>query len=265
MQSNATGVRRARRASGFTLVELTVVLMVLAALAGILIPMLSGYVERSHAAAASTNIGEINKFVQLYQTKYLRGWGTGFDSLVDATNTAENELYGALSDELTGSGSPVSVTALTAVQADSLIAGGITTLADMTPVADLTAGANATYDANNPATFTAVATAVDVVFLSDAQVQAQFGLSVAQTNTEDYVLFGLGQRSSLVGKVMTEAPLHFDQADPKLAYSRFFLVFAVPEETVTGEGFKARFVGALGAEANGLGDHLGTYFSKDAE
>lgn len=66
--------RAVRRKGGFTLVELTVVLLVLVALAGILIPKVTGFVERSHGASVSSNIGEINKFVQLHEVKYLGRW-----------------------------------------------------------------------------------------------------------------------------------------------------------------------------------------------
>lgn len=252
--------RTVRSTRGFTLIELTVVLMILIALAGILIPTLSGYVERSHAAAASTNIGEINKFVQLYHTKYLRGWGTGYDSLLTPANT----FYPGLPSEL--SGGLLTIDTLNAVQATSLTDSGITEIANM--VAAVPTGGSATFNANAElpaAEFTTVApTTVSVCLLDDAQVRKAFGLSQPQVNSEQYVVFGFGQRSSLIGKVMADAPLHFDQTDPKDVYSRFLVVFAIPETTAT-IGFKARFVGALGAEAGGLGEHLGTYFSKDAE
>lgn len=255
-----------RRQRGFTLIELTVVLMILIALAGILIPTLSGYVERSHASAASTNIGEINKFVQLYHTKYLKGWGANYDSLLDATNTTENGFYKGLPAELktTGPGSLLTVTALDAAQAASLIDGGIDRIATMTPAASFTGDLSITYNANEPDTYPLVATGTSVAILSDDQARKALGYSVAQVASEDYVVFGLGQRNSLIGKVMADAPLHFDQADPKEVYSRFLVVFAIPQPGAT-VGFKARFVGALGAEAGGLGEHLGTYFSKDAE
>lgn len=262
--------RKQRATRGFTLIELTVVLMILIALAGILIPVLSGYVERSHASAAATNIGEINKFVQLYQAKYLRGWGTGYDTLLDASNTGagENGFYKGVAKELkaTGPGALLTITALDTVQANALIDAGISELSNMTAAADLAAGASATFDANPPlpaARFT-VAAGANVAFLSDAHVSKQLGVPVDQTATEEYVVFGLGQRSSLIGKVMSEAPLHFDQTDPQIAYSRFLVVFAIPNAGAT-TGFKARFVGALGAEAGGLGEHLDTYFSKDAQ
>lgn len=249
-----------RNTRGFTLIELTVVLMILVALAGILVPTLSGYVERSHASASSTNIGEINKFVQLYQTKYLKGWGTGYDSLLTPANT----FYPGLSSEL--SSGLLTINTLNTLQATSLSDGGITEIANM--VATVPTGGSATFNANTElpvAEFTTIApTTMSVCFLDDAQVRKAFGLSQSQVNSEAYVVFGLGQRNSLIGKVMADAPLHFDQADPKDVYSRFLVVFAIPESAAT-VGFKARFVGALGAEAGGLGEHLGTYYSKDAE
>jgi prepilin-type N-terminal cleavage/methylation domain-containing protein len=247
---------------GFTLIELTVVLMILVALAGILVPVLSGYVTRSHAAAASTNIGEINKAIQLHEVKYLgKGYGSRYDALVvggAAYDGVEADLIGT-----TASGpEPLFPQALQDYQAQALRDAGILELADMqNGQLDKTFGANT-------GTFTAIDTAAPptLLFLTDARARASFGLTQEQTDQEDYVVLGLGSQTTLIGHVMADAPLHFDESDPKTVYSRFLVIFAVPESDGTPAGtFKARFVGAAGAEAGGLAEHLSTYYSKDAE
>src|SRR5580765_853115 len=55
---------------GLTLLELIVVLVILVAVAGIVIPLLPDAVLRSHTAVGSTNTSEITRFVQLYQRTY---------------------------------------------------------------------------------------------------------------------------------------------------------------------------------------------------
>ena len=58
--------RRRAKEAGLTLIELLVVLAVLIALAGIVVPQLPNMLTRSHSAAASTNIPELNKSFQSF-------------------------------------------------------------------------------------------------------------------------------------------------------------------------------------------------------
>jgi prepilin-type N-terminal cleavage/methylation domain-containing protein len=259
-------VRAVRRNSGFTLVELTVVLLILVALAGILIPQVSGYVERSHASSVSTNIGEINKFVQLHQAKYLGlGYGSRFDTLLNSAGTGPFDgmdagLFGANA----AATEPLFVGAIQTQHEDALVNAGV---AQVMPMADASPNGDVTFApyAAIPGVPVATTTLTNAVYLTDVQGQT-LGLLGAAAN-EQYIVLGLGTQNSLVGKVMTEAPVHFDAVDPKTAYSRFLLVFAVPTtQAIFDGGFaKARFVTSLGSEGDGLGAHIQTYYSKDAE
>ena len=56
-----------RRPRGLTLIELTIVLLVLAAVAGILVPRLTGYTGKSHGASGAANVAEISKAISLYE------------------------------------------------------------------------------------------------------------------------------------------------------------------------------------------------------
>lgn len=243
------------RAKGFTLIELTVVLMILIALAGILVPQLSGYVGRSHAASTSSNITEINKSMQLFQVKYLQGWPDRYDSLL--TPLGAVPTYVGLD-----SASFVPGNIVAQVQADSFNDAGIT--AAFEHVAILPPGSSATFNSVLSSSKNLAATGTGVmVVMSDAAALATFGSGLDSGN-EKYVVLGLGQNCTAVGKIMADAPLHFDQADPAVLYSRFLVVFAIPEDAAV-VGFKARYIGALGSEGNGLQAEIGEYYNKDAK
>ena len=70
--------------SGLTLLELVVVMTILVALAGILIPLLPGLFTRSAIATNSTNVPEIGKAIGEYQQMYLQ-FPNNWDALTDAS------------------------------------------------------------------------------------------------------------------------------------------------------------------------------------
>ena len=59
-----------RRRRGLTLMELVVVMVILIALAGILLPLFPSMLTRAHTSSTATNISEANKAVQLYYNMY---------------------------------------------------------------------------------------------------------------------------------------------------------------------------------------------------
>ena len=69
---------------GLTLIELVVVMTILIALAGLLIPTFAAMLTRGHTSTCSTNIGEAVKAVQQYQLLY-GGYPGNMDSLTDAS------------------------------------------------------------------------------------------------------------------------------------------------------------------------------------
>jgi len=254
---------RSRGRAGFTLIELTVVLVILIALAGILVPQLSGYINRSHSAASSTNIGEITKFFQLYDLKYLKGYPNNYERGCTDTGAAPNKgSVGTLAFVIGSEGSAaVFARALDAGQVSALASKGITSVLNMQ--ATVPAGSSATFDAADEVTGpVALNTSDKVLFLDRNFVKSAFGL--APDPSEEYVAFGIGSDCTAVGKVMIEAPLHFDQVDPVDVYSRFFVVYAVPTKGAAAS-FNARLVGALGSELSSLSAEIAEYYSKDSQ
>ena len=70
------------RRRGLTLIELVVVMTILIALGGLLIPMFASMLTRGHTSTCATNIGEVAKAVQQYQLLY-GSYPTDLDSLTD--------------------------------------------------------------------------------------------------------------------------------------------------------------------------------------
>src|SRR6266849_3964545 len=62
--------RRERRSAGFTLVELMVVTAILAALAGILLPVFARARERGREAACTSNLRQISAALLIYSQDY---------------------------------------------------------------------------------------------------------------------------------------------------------------------------------------------------
>ena len=233
-------------ARGFTLVELVVVLMVLVALAGILLPQFSGMVARTHTSAASTNMAEINKAINLYPgfKNPLKGYPDKLDVPIDSS--------GALATTVLEAGGPPDMTVITldANQIASLNTAGITTAYPLLNLATLTSGGlSATFSGNDlahPVSYSG--TSAKAVQMSDTRVLTEFGNSFQGAAAtvpvpETYVIFGLNDTCTAIPSVMFAAPLHFDQVDPTVVYSRFFLVFAIPV-TGSSNSFAARFIGA---------------------
>ena len=257
-------MNKSKKNAAFTLIELVVVLMVLVALAGILLPQFSGMVSRTHTAAASTNFAEINKAVNFYAVKTLQGYPDKLDIPLHSNGGAAPT---ALADTLQ-SQTDMSVVTLAANQIQSLTNAGITTVYPLFNMADLptTVNQSATFggtDLANPVLYTGATTA-PAVQMSDARAAHEFGSSLqGAVAGEMYVIFGLNDSSTAIPTAMMQAPVHFDQVDPAKVYSRFFLVFAIPSNTTA--QFNARFVGSVGAELSGWSGHISDYYGKNSQ
>src|SRR3569623_1396386 len=107
---------------GLTLMELLVVVVILIALGTILIPMLPNMLQKAHIAQTATNIQEIDKAIQSYQTANLR-YPDYFDSLIDSSGNKYSGgacMSATFTNSSGVSASSFTVGTLTQGQADSL-------------------------------------------------------------------------------------------------------------------------------------------------
>lgn len=259
--SNLLAFRRpslARR--GLTLMELVVVMVILAALAGIVLPMLPGMTTRAHSSTSATNVGEVAKAIQTHQALYL-SYPNNLDSLVSSSGTLVGYLPGATGGDLT-------TTTLTAETLGALVDAGISTTAQMiatppAPVGDF----SPTFfpygtDKTVIPTSTTLAVGTAVASLTGASANRLYGAPIGAT----YAVFGLGGRTSMQGKSLQEAPVHFADKSgeaPHLAYSRYGAVFQLTD----GSGSPleaARMIGICAFHGDGvvsLNDHLSEYWA----
>jgi prepilin-type N-terminal cleavage/methylation domain-containing protein len=232
---------------GFTLIELTIVLLILVAIAGVMIPFMNGYVDKAHSGAAAANIESITRQVESYKVKHLfKGYPDHLDSLINPAAVTQWDGLPAAVQAL------VTPANLTAAQVTSLNEAGITTLKNS---GSLVPGTNnVTFD--TPATNVTIAVTSNVLTVTDADALA---LNVPNNNTTDwtYVLFGLGNGCDIVGTDIAEAPVHFDTLDPATTYQHYGLIFAVPTAANTsGATHLVATVGIHDAGLSGIRDHL---------
>ena len=225
LRSNRPAARLRR---GLTLIELIVVLLILVALAGILVPMLPGMLTRAHTSSGATNTSEINKFIQTYEQLYF-AYPNNFDALGDATTATVPDYIPNAANYTLGN--------LTAAELAALNNAGITTVAPMyaTSAALTAAGGDAspTFNPYSSLVPVTLATGSQVLIMTGAQL-AQYGiLPAATTNAADrFVLFGVGKANTMIGKVMSDAPLHFGDGsatNPTTFYCRFAAIFRISQ------------------------------------
>ncbi|MDG2221944.1 MAG: hypothetical protein P8L85_11210 [Rubripirellula sp.] len=239
--------------AGLTLIELVVVLTVLVALGGLIVPMLPNFLAKTHFAKCSTTIPELNK---LWITSYTGDvqYPNGYDSLIEGS---------ALSTELPGAdaGGELSVGTLAATEVNALAAIGVTA------VFDHVASANATLDSVpiDGSTGRTLAEGEEVAILNPIGPSVlSLGIDVAKYDVgTQFVVLGIGNNCNAVGPkgLMVEAPTHFggEQAmNPVDFYQRYCVIFAVNATDGTAEFVCACSIhpdGFDGAEA-----HIRAYY-----
>ncbi len=259
--------RRGRLRRGLSLTELVVVLTILVALGGLIVPMLPNFLAKTHFAKCSTTIPEINK---LWINSFTGDvtYPDGYDSMIEGSDLFTQLPGGTAGDQVASS-------TLTAGEVDGLAAIGVRT------VYNHAAGTgNATLDSPIYTTPVALATGVNVAFLTDGTAGTPL-VSTAGTNSPvawaqslgvdtgrydagtRFVVMGIGNGCTAVGPkgLMVEAPTHFggeDAMNPVEFYQRYCVIFAVNET----EG-AAEFVCACSVHPDGFDGaeaHIRAYY-----
>lgn len=238
-----TGSNKRHTRSGFTLIELIVVLMILVGLAAILIPAVTDMVARTNASTASANITEVANSVQRYETQYLE-YPNDLDLLM--TDLIGTDLD-TLSTSFVAATEDVTLTAATRAP---LTAAGITS------VGVHTAGDN-TFQL---ATSTALTDTTIVKGLT-AATQQTLGLETTGVSGK-YVVFGLGALSEMNGHTNIDAPVYFPEngtLNPDVIYGRFIAVFQITDGT--DPLIRAKLATVIAPTGDGLSSGLADYFN----
>lgn len=247
-----------------TLIELVIVLLILAALAGILVPQFGNLTVASHGSVGANNIQEIAKAIQLHRVKTGNN-PDGLDSLL--TGTALSPLIQGTALATAPNPATSLLTTLTLDNDPANDTLGALTAAGITNVYNFIA--NAEHPTFNPYSATPLVAAPASVPLADgttvaavplAAVQAVFGGQYATGST--FAVFGIGQFCSMVGRTFTEAPVHTPENNNIASgYNRFLLVVQLTEGTNALEVARIIGVAALEEDGNlsGLNKHLAEY------
>lgn len=240
---------------GLTLLELVVVLTILVALAGILVPTVAGLLSQTSTSAGAANTAEVEKWVTQYVSS-----GNGLDLLDNLGNS-----IGTLVPSNTGA-TPPDLTSyeLQTNDVTSLNSFGIKNVYQLSQGTGAAESTNPPWNptffpypqsenyANLPAS-TPLTTGMTVAQLNPIVVAQKFAISsTASANPYTYVVFGLGKYSTMSGvtgaknqpRYLQETPLFFNSSfgcDPNSVYCRFGLIFQVDTTNAT----PATFVGAV--------------------
>ncbi|MCE9607967.1 MAG: type II secretion system GspH family protein [Planctomycetia bacterium] len=242
---------RGHKRSGFTLIELVVVIIILATIAGFVIPQVGMIGRSSDMAATAKTQSDVASNIQLFFTLQKR-YPQGLDSLLDTTGT----LYSAntTNGDTQTHGLPYSGADDTRLQAQ--LAKATFTVADKTYARSLTrAGfdwvhdhtvptAPATTNSNNSGdvfrgliadangTGNTAPTTIDVAEVTGAALLLKLVPQGLKTG-ERVVAFGVGPRNTAISKTLTNSPT-YPGADGKYygRYIAYFKVYASGERAV---------------------------------
>ncbi|MFO0802969.1 MAG: hypothetical protein U0791_07575 [Gemmataceae bacterium] len=242
-----------QRRRALTLMELIVVLVILVGLAGILIPLFPSLIGRTHTASGATNDSELTKAIQVHEATYFQ-YPDQFDSLMGTGSTA---LFAKLPTDgmnPVGGSTELNFAALTAGTATALTNAGIVNVWDLND-----ATADPTFNPYGAARV--LAAGGNVAVLGTAAI-TRMNLPAGET----YVVFGIGRRCTMVGRSLTDPPVHFadDQANtPEKVYGRKCVVFVVTKNGGTATRDRAKFVGSVSLHPDGVvtaDDHMKEYY-----
>lgn len=242
--------KRYHKQAGMTLIELTVVLLILVGLAGLLIPYVGSFVQKTHDSTNSNNLAQLNgafiRFVASENrlphhvdslTNNSGAAGTG----VCATPGAAGDPYCGLLDKAMftkvvytqpASAAPADVNASAAtISYQSLVNGKITMLVNNDTTApnktfgsqmgmvymNNTVGAGMGAGTAAPNFLTVAGAPMVGPGTSAGTIPGHLSVALGKapmdysTTCYDYVVIGLGDANGLVGKTIASSPVHFPE------------------------------------------------------
>ncbi|MEM6470306.1 MAG: prepilin-type N-terminal cleavage/methylation domain-containing protein [Planctomycetota bacterium] len=244
---NVRSFRTKQGRRGLTLIELIVVLVILIGLGGLLVPVITNALTRTHVSTCAQNFSEISTAIM--RLEVLRGdfgnfWDTGIES--GTTNSVNAGM---------------NVVALTDPEAAALAEAGITNVVDHQATGARTDDYNITFNPEYVPRAAALSAADSLITL-DADAILDLNLDAGAK----YVWLGIGPRWTGTRDVTFEPPVHFgDDPEnlPNNTYSRFGSIFQVTD--ITGAALpKAQFRGvsySFGDNEYEVSDeHIGIYW-----
>jgi type II secretory pathway pseudopilin PulG len=246
-------VKSCARQAGMTLIELTVVLLILVGLAGLLIPYVAGFVEKTHDSTGANSIAELDNTLLRHKAQTMR-YPDKMESLINGvvstSTTAGDPCLGTGGGALDAVNCKMMNTAfleahaLAGHETHALHMAGIESVFDNDPnTADATFASNGALTARglaNAGFVAALKNDTETTVTSETltvvqQLHDAFGGDINRFDQvcNVYAVFGIGDKSSLIGKSMQSAPVHFaseGSMGPASKYNRFVAVFEIPKD-----------------------------------
>jgi prepilin-type N-terminal cleavage/methylation domain-containing protein len=269
-------VKSYTRQAGMTLIELSVVLLILVGLAGLLIPYVGSFTQTTHDSTNSNNVTQLNNAFLRY-TSEKNKLPPHVDTLInDAAATAAatgNCVGAAVGAVYCGLANPTLFTpvpfAVNTPQAQSLAASGIDMAVNNNPdIPNKTFGTSTNMlmldnpaAGSYPATFAEVAAGgfADIVMPMYTVTAQQQHLAKAlgrdpmayNSTCYDYIGVGIGDNNELIQSTMAAAPVFFPKdakSGPSEAYAHFIAILQVDNNNgagCSGVTEKAKFLGVV--------------------
>jgi len=245
------------RQAGMTLIELTVVLLILIGLAGLMVPYVGGFLDKTHDSTGVASMKEIDKQLLSYAAMY-GGHPDGMDSLVEGSGeTTPGKLVSYLMNTMLFSA--VTMDSGHVSQLDSM---GIQTVMDMLEAPGAGNYTFASSEAERTLVENDKLAAINAMMLTKSNATCPDVGGVALTgyscldsvldttgtaDTNDYVVFGIGNSSTMIGRTMNEAPVHFAKEGGQNAgnkYNRMLAVYEVQKGGTSGH-MMAKYMGVV--------------------
>ena len=255
--------------SGMTLIELSVVLLVMVGLAGVAVPYVAGMADKAHDSTTGSTISQLNQSIASFRGNH-NALPDRLETLVDGSGA----LYGKLMSEVNYSdttfGTPV---ALNDTEVVSLKKAGLTTVLN-----NNANSTNATFGSTDGTVVNVEATTVKVVPVAPltwSQTKAVSGVAehlayalggnvdqyldndvdTGATGCYKYIGLGIGDNNEMIGSSMQSAPILFmanGDMNPEKKYARFIAIMKVHTDASWGSGCPdteqpASFVGVVAA------------------
>ena len=228
--------------SGMTLIELSVVLLVMVGLAGVAVPYVAGMADKAHDSTTASTINSLNQAIAKFKSDH-NALPERLETLTDASgvigylinkvNYTDN-LFSTTDTNADGTAANVALSfqraGMSAVftnKADAAVDNGNHTFGAPNARQDLTAATPFAYVQGAGGSFWGGA-------LSNLKDHLAYALGGNRLDYDEscysYVAMGVGDNSELIGKGLQSAPVLFmpnGDLGPEKKYSRFIAIFKV--------------------------------------
>ena len=284
--------------AGMTLIELTVVLLVLIGLAGLTLPYVSGFISKTHNSTSADSGSNLFTALAMYNNQF-NGIPNNLNTLIDASsqapslyldNTAANATNVAAAVAAGAAtpfvGTPTNFAAFTPItgslaNANASLAAANVTLVAQLPYGTVSTNPDGTITNTVSATFSPEKLNVSLGVTTPLVSDIKSGLNYTTTNYiggqntsisgvlgynvpsgHSLIVMGVGAGNSAVGKSLASVPVHFGDKgslQPQLTYSRFLAAIDVDSAAGTAP---AKIVGIV--HAPDFGDKWESLYSSIA-